>query len=165
MAHLAQADVSKARGHAAAAEEHAARALDLSRRGAGRLELAAALIALAEARQAGGDVDTARELLAEASEVVDRCPDPAGLAGRLGDATRRFARPRRSRDLALRDELSDRELAVLRLLPSSLSAREIGNELFVSLNTVKTHMKAINRKLGATSREGAVERGRELHLI
>ena len=165
IAHLAQAEVNKTRGHAAAAEEHAARALDLSRRGAGRLELAAALIALAEARQAGGDVDTARELLAEASEVVDRCPDPAGLAGRLGDATRRFARPRRSRDLALRDELSDRELAVLRLLPSSLSAREIGNELFVSLNTVKTHMKAINRKLGATSREGAVERGRELHLI
>jgi len=165
IAHLAQAEVNKARGHAAAAEEHAARALELSRRGAGRLELAAALIALAEARQAGGDVDSARELLAEASELVERCPDPAGLAGTLADATRRFARPRRSRDLSLRDELSDRELAVLRLLSSSLSAREIGNELFVSLNTVKTHTKAIYRKLGAASREDAVERGRELHLI
>jgi LuxR family maltose regulon positive regulatory protein len=165
IAHLAQAELNKARGHAAAAEEHAARALELSRRGAGRLELAAALIALAEARQAGGDVGAAGELLAEASELLDRCPDPAGLAGRLGDASRRFARPRRSRDLALRDELSDRELAVLRLLPSSLSAREIGNELFVSLNTVKTHIKAIYRKLGATSRDDAVERGRQLHLI
>jgi LuxR family maltose regulon positive regulatory protein len=61
--------------------------------------------------------------------------------------------------------LSDRELAVLRLLPSGLSARQIGDELFVSLNTVKSHMKAIYRKLGATSREDAVQRGRDLRLI
>jgi LuxR family maltose regulon positive regulatory protein len=165
IAHLARAEVNKARGHAAAAADSAARALELSRRGAGRLEVATALIALAEARQADGDVDAARALIAEASELIDRCADPGSLAAQLEDATRRFTRPRRSREPTLRDELSDRELAVLRLLPSPLSAREIGAELFVSLNTVKTHMKAIYRKLGATSREDAVERGRELRLI
>jgi LuxR family maltose regulon positive regulatory protein len=110
-------------------------------------------------------VDAARALIAEASELINRCADPGILAAQLEDATRRFTRPRRSREPTLRDELSDRELAVLRLLPSPLSAREIGAELFVSLNTVKTHMKAIYRKLGATSREDAVERGRELRLI
>ena len=165
IAHLARTEVYKQRGHAALAEESAARALELSRRGAGRLEVAVALIALAEARQADGDVEGAGALLDEASDLVERSPDPGSVATRLADARRRFTRPRGSREPALRDELSDRELAVLRLLPSPLSAREIGSELFVSLNTVKTHMKAIYRKLGATSREDAVERGRELHLI
>ena len=165
IAHLALAEVNKARGRAAAARESAARALELSRRGAGWLEVALALIALAEAQQADGEVESARELLAEASDLVESCADPANVAARLEQARRRFSRPRGSREPALRDELSDRELAVLRLLPSPLSAREIAGELFVSLNTVKTHTKAIYRKLGATSREDAVERGRELRLI
>jgi LuxR family maltose regulon positive regulatory protein len=165
IAHLARAEVAKRRGRAQEAEAAGARAVELSRRGAGRLEVAAALIALAEARQASGEVDAARALLGEAAELVGRCPDTGSVGALLDDARRRLARPRGSREPALRDELSDRELAVLRLLPSPLSAREIGNELFVSLNTVKTHMKAIYRKLGATSREDAVERGRVLHLL
>jgi LuxR family transcriptional regulator, maltose regulon positive regulatory protein len=165
IAHLALARTATARGHAGTALEAAERAVELSRRGAGRLEVAAALIALAEARQADCEVEAARELLGEAADTVALCADPGSVGTLLSDAERRLARPRRSRGPDLRDELSDRELAVLRLLPSPLSAREIAGELFVSLNTVKTHLKAIYRKLGASSREDAVERGRELRLI
>jgi LuxR family maltose regulon positive regulatory protein len=54
---------------------------------------------------------------------------------------------------------------VLRLLPGEESLREIASTLYLSLNTVKTHSRSIYRKLGATSREQAVERGRELGLL
>ena len=45
------------------------------------------------------------------------------------------------------DELSERELAVLRLLASRLSLREFGDELYVSLNTIKTHARDVYAKL------------------
>jgi LuxR family maltose regulon positive regulatory protein len=54
---------------------------------------------------------------------------------------------------------------VLRLLASELSQREIGSELYVSLNTVKTHTRNIFRKLSVSTREEAVDRARELGLI
>jgi len=63
------------------------------------------------------------------------------------------------------DELSDGELRVLRFLPSNLTAPEIGAELYVSLNTVKTHMRHIYAKLGVHRRTDAVDRARELGLI
>jgi LuxR family maltose regulon positive regulatory protein len=65
----------------------------------------------------------------------------------------------------LLEPLSEREHAVLRLLPTLLSYPEIAGELFVSVNTVKTHVKTIYRKLDATSRRDAVTRARELRLI
>ena len=60
---------------------------------------------------------------------------------------------------------SEAELAVLRLLPSDLSAREIGGELFLSSNTVHTHTRAIYRKLRVSSRAEAVARAGELGLL
>ena len=65
----------------------------------------------------------------------------------------------------LLEPLSERERAVLRLLPALLSNPEIAGELFVSVNTVKTHIKTIYRKLDVTSRRDAVARARELRLI
>jgi LuxR family maltose regulon positive regulatory protein len=62
-------------------------------------------------------------------------------------------------------ELSERELEVLRLLPGSLSQREIAAELYVSFNTIRTHTRVIFRKLGVTSRAEAVARARELGLL
>jgi LuxR family maltose regulon positive regulatory protein len=55
-----------------------------------------------------------------------------------------------------RPELSDRELEVLRYLPSMLTAGEIAAELYVSVNTVKAHMRSIYAKLGASRRQDAV---------
>jgi LuxR family maltose regulon positive regulatory protein len=61
--------------------------------------------------------------------------------------------------------LSERELTLLRLLPSHLSYAEIAAELFISVNTVKANLKALYRKLGATSRSEAVDRARARLLI
>jgi LuxR family transcriptional regulator, maltose regulon positive regulatory protein len=65
----------------------------------------------------------------------------------------------------LPDPLSERELAVLRFLPTNRSAAEIGSELFVSVHTVKTHMRNLYAKLGAHTRAEAVQRGRALGLL
>ena len=65
----------------------------------------------------------------------------------------------------LTEPLSDRERDVLRLLPTLLRTPEIAGELFVSVNTVKTHVKSIYRKLDVSSRRDAVARSRELRLI
>jgi LuxR family maltose regulon positive regulatory protein len=65
----------------------------------------------------------------------------------------------------LAEPLSEREQAILRYLPTMLSNHEIAGELFVSVNTVKTHLKAIYRKLDASGRREAVQRGRELGLM
>ena len=63
------------------------------------------------------------------------------------------------------DPLSTRELDVLRLLASDLDGPGIARELVVSLNTVRTHTKAIYAKLGVNSRRAAVTRARELDLL
>jgi LuxR family maltose regulon positive regulatory protein len=65
----------------------------------------------------------------------------------------------------LPEELSEAELRVLRFLPSNLKAPEIATELFVSPNTVRTHLRHIYSKLDAHSRREAVDRARELGLI
>ena len=65
----------------------------------------------------------------------------------------------------LRDELSEAELRVLRYLPSNLKAPEIAAELFVSANTVRTHLRHIYAKLDAHTRGEAVARARELGLL
>jgi LuxR family maltose regulon positive regulatory protein len=70
----------------------------------------------------------------------------------------------RSRAVLL-EPLSDRETAVLRYLPTMMSNAEIATEMFVSVNTVKTHLKHVYRKLDVTDRREAVRRGRELHLL
>ncbi len=66
---------------------------------------------------------------------------------------------------ALLDPLSDREQEVLRLLQGELSGPDIARQLFISLNTLRTHTKRIFTKLGVNSRAAAIRRGRELDLI
>jgi LuxR family maltose regulon positive regulatory protein len=65
----------------------------------------------------------------------------------------------------LRVDLSQSEQRVLRFLPSNLSTPEISNELYLTQNTVKTHMRHIYAKLGVHRRTEAVERARELGLL
>jgi LuxR family transcriptional regulator, maltose regulon positive regulatory protein len=63
------------------------------------------------------------------------------------------------------DPITEREMEVLKLLGSELSNREIAARMFVSLATVKTHIKHLYRKLGVTARHQAVARAKELRLL
>jgi LuxR family maltose regulon positive regulatory protein len=73
--------------------------------------------------------------------------------------------PRVRRIGSLVDPLTERELTVLRYLQGTLSNVEIASMLYVSVNTVKTHVKNIYRKLNAGHRREAVRRARELRLL
>jgi LuxR family maltose regulon positive regulatory protein len=85
----------------------------------------------------------------------------APVVAELVDALERVSAP----PPGLLEPLSDRERDVLRLLPTLLPNTEIASELFVSVNTVKTHVKSIYRKLEVSSRREAVARARQLRLI
>jgi len=63
------------------------------------------------------------------------------------------------------EELSEAELRVVRYLPTNLRAPEIAAELFVSTNTVRTHLRHIYAKLDAHGRAEAVARARQLGLL
>jgi LuxR family transcriptional regulator, maltose regulon positive regulatory protein len=65
----------------------------------------------------------------------------------------------------LQEPLSESELRVLRYLPTNLRAPEIAAELFVSLNTIRTHLRNVYAKLGVHSRADAVKRARDLGLL
>jgi len=73
------------------------------------------------------------------------------------------ASPARPRPAA--EPLSDAELRVLRYLPTNLTAPEIAGELYVSLNTIKTHMRNLYAKLGTHRRAETVARARDLGLL
>ena len=63
------------------------------------------------------------------------------------------------------EELTDREFSILRLLNGPLSSTEIAEELIISANTVRYHIKNIYGKLGAHSRSEAVDRAKKLGLL
>jgi LuxR family transcriptional regulator, maltose regulon positive regulatory protein len=165
MAHLALGNVLERRGDLAAAEAAVLRATALARRGAGRIELAFGMATLARLRRARGDRTRALEGFREARQVARACADSGRLTRILDAADNRLDAGRAARSAGRREELTEREVAVLRLLPSGLSQREIGSALYVSQNTVKTHMRAIYGKLGASTRRQAVTLARELGLV
>jgi LuxR family maltose regulon positive regulatory protein len=158
VAHLARAKARLHREELAAAAEEAEHALVLARRGAGRLEISAAQLALAECSRLRGADREADELVHEARELLGRCSDPGTLRALVPKATT-------AAEAAAAEDLTEREHAVLRLLDTDLSQREIGGALYVSVNTVKTHTRGIFRKLRASNRREAVERARALGLL
>ena len=117
------------------------------------LDLSDGLIALAAATAGVGDRERAAELFAETEALLADCPDAGVLPERLAAAKRAAGTGTRPTGW---DELSERELEVLALLSGGLSQREIGQELFLSFNTVHTHVKSVYRKLGVNSRSAAV---------
>jgi LuxR family transcriptional regulator, maltose regulon positive regulatory protein len=175
---LAAARLAAQRGEWGKAERAAVAAVELGRRGAGRVELAAALLTAASASRTcppaapAGDRGGAaaapgidpHALLAEARGILRHCPDPGPVvAGWLAGEQR--AESAQARKGGLIEPLTDRELTILRLLPAPTPQRELASALFVSPNTLRTHLRAIYRKLGAESRDDAVIRARERGLI
>jgi len=88
---------------------------------------------------------------------------PAPLASATGQPPLPIPAQRAPRHLP--DPLTPRELTILRLLTTTMSTGEIAEELCLSVNTVKTHLAAIYRKLPASRRREAVQRARDLELI
>ena len=182
---LAGARLAAKRGDWARAGRAAAAAVELGRRGAGRVELAAALLTAsavfrtsppaAATRDPGdvpGDVPAADgadgsdtgALVAEACGILRHCPDPGPVVITWLAGEQR-AETVRTRQEGMTEPLTERELTILRLLPAPTPQRELASALFVTPNTLKTHLRAIYRKLGAESRGDAVIRARERGLI
>jgi LuxR family maltose regulon positive regulatory protein len=182
--HITLACVLLARGsaqhieHATGLLERLLTAADDGHRVGSSIEI---LLLLALARQAAGDHTDAntclRQALARAEpegyvrSFLDLAPPVAKLLHPLGASDRYAARilgegtssPQRNRPHSSDpDQLSDREIEVLRLLRTDLSGPDIARELHVSLNTLRTHTKHIYTKLGATNRREAVTRAAEL---
>ena len=86
---------------------------------------------------------------------------------KLRPAISREARPARAPlpHLVATEPLSEREIEVLRLMSELLSTEEIGAAMFVSVNTVRTHVRSILRKLAVSRRNEAVRRARELAIV
>jgi LuxR family maltose regulon positive regulatory protein len=61
--------------------------------------------------------------------------------------------------------LNERELAILRLVATGASRREAAAQLYLSVNTVKTHLGSAYRKLGASTRDEAIERAGSLGML
>jgi LuxR family maltose regulon positive regulatory protein len=166
-----------AEGHAREALSLLDRVLDAAQGREGSLVEARLVRALAH--QANGDADSARADLAAAlvagvpagycrlfldegrpmAELLAR--DGGTHAERLLAAARRPAAP----VPASEERLSDRELEVLRLLATDLSGPEIARQLFVSVNTLRTHTKHIFSKLDVSTRRAAVRRAADLGVL
>jgi len=164
MLDYAAGELARARGDLQVARAEVECGLSIARRWGLRLDIAYGLLALSRIALAAGEAAEARELRARAQRQLAACPDPGFLRGwaRAEDTADPGSPPAASDGF---DELSERELAVLRLLSSRLSLREIGNELYVSLNTIKTHTRNVYAKLRVSSRQHAVIRARELGLL
>ncbi len=166
IASIALAGALARQGELAEAEELLEQVLPLLDIESFQIQYAEALLALAEVRQGRGDGDGAQAAAEEARRLVAGFADPGMLTARLERAGR-AAPPAGGRRTAPgpAGELTERELVVLRLLATTLSQREIAQELYVSVNTVRTHVQGVYRKLGVASREEAVAAARDHGLL
>jgi ATP/maltotriose-dependent transcriptional regulator MalT len=116
------------------------------------LRAAAFLLLEAIADDTPGDPD--------ASALATLVAEIAGLGGEVKRSTPASAEPAWPGEL-----LTESETRVLRYLPTHMGAPEIAAELFLSANTVKTHLRHLYQKLGAHSRQEAVQRARATGLL
>jgi LuxR family transcriptional regulator, maltose regulon positive regulatory protein len=164
MVHCADSYASALTGDADRSARAAADAVVLMEGATGVVLRSAILfrLVLVEAALRRREPAAAAALLNEAADLLPHEPDAVFLAawaerlgGRLDDVRRRVG-------LA---DLSPAEGRVLDLLPTNLSLGEIGEKLFLSRNTVKSHTMSIYRKLAVSGRGDAVARARELGLL
>jgi LuxR family maltose regulon positive regulatory protein len=121
-------------------------------------------IALAWASSRLSDLTRARRLLADAARDLRAFSEATAAHASLRACAKQveIASAARTNDA---EQLTIAELRVLQFLPTHLSFPEIASELYVSRNTVKTHVRAVYRKLVASSRSEAVQHAREAGLL
>ena len=122
------------------------------------------LMVMARVAVEASEVAMAQELLGDLTARMARFPDGM-TAMRARQAVIQADLRDRIAAGAREEELTARELDVLVLLQGSLTVREIADALFLSTNTVKTHIQALYRKLGAHSRTDAVAVARRDRLL
>src|SRR5512132_2961497 len=165
VAYIALARSTARQGALAEAEQLLDQALQVLGNDSYIVQYAQAVAELAGVRHTRGDRDEARAALDEARRLITTFTDPGMLPALLDRTARAVGRPGSRRRPSAADALTDRELGVLRLLATTLSQPEIAQELYVSVNTVRTHIQGIYRKLGVTSRDEAVSHARALDLL
>jgi LuxR family maltose regulon positive regulatory protein len=124
------------------------------------------LVRLADIRCRRGRLDEAAAALRQARDALAELGDSGTVPLHAAEVERELEQARRrASDGEILEAPSQAELAVLRLLATDQSAREIAGELFLSANTVRSHTRAIYHKLGVRSREDAVARANVLNLL
>jgi LuxR family maltose regulon positive regulatory protein len=144
------------------------RAVELARTFGEGPGLVSALTSLAEVELDDHDRGAARAALSQAREVVDNEPVLPRYVERLEELEKRAGRTasRQAQTAGvLAETLTDREWAVLRALSGDATQREIGAELYLSVNTIKGYTRGLYRKLGVVCRQDAVRRARALDLL
>lgn len=124
------------------------------------------LVLLARVRLRRGRLGEAEAALGSAREALDEFND-SGPAPALADEAERELEAARGRASSgeMLEPPSEAEFAVLRLMATDLSTREIGEHLFLSPNTIRSHRRALYHKLGVHSRTDAIARATELGLL
>jgi LuxR family transcriptional regulator, maltose regulon positive regulatory protein len=131
----------------------------------------AASTSLVRAVAIGGSLGLVRTFLDEGPAVSRRLPEVAldvddHALGRLAAlACQDLALSPIGGPTGLIEPLTRRELAVLRMLPVRMSNREMAGQMYISVNTLKTHIRSIYRKLGVAHRSEAVRRAKALQLV
>jgi LuxR family maltose regulon positive regulatory protein len=131
------------------------------------------LVSLARALLAAGDADEAQRRIRRADGLFETVIRPSGMEPLVRRARRerdRYAAAAGegtgpSGELPLVEPLNQRELELVRLLAERRSNREIADELYLSVNTVKWHARNLYGKLGVERRRDAVQRARELGIL
>jgi LuxR family maltose regulon positive regulatory protein len=164
LAHHALGQALLQLGRAQEAERELERAEILRRAPEPRLDHVHSLLVLSQARIARGRLMLAATELESARERLGVFVERGRLEPLLRDVERQLDEAHAGSPRQI-EPPTPAELAVLRLLATDLSQREIGSELFLSMNTVKTHARNIYGKLGVSSRKDAVRSANALGLI
>ena len=166
LAHLGLALACTATGRLDEAEREALRGERLRRSPQPTVGHAHALLVLAHVRVARSRLERAAGDLGRAQRAIEEFPDPGRLPAMAATIEQDLITARANAGNGhVVEQPSAAELAVLQSLATGLSRREIGAELYISLNTVKTHTRELYRKLGASSRADAVARAEALGLL
>jgi LuxR family maltose regulon positive regulatory protein len=122
---------------------------------------------LVEAMELGEEHSLVEMFVQSGPAVVELVAGLEGVTPDFREAILRRSRESKPRSPAyeLIDPLTDRELEILSYLPSRATNSEMAERCYVSVNTIKTHMAHIYRKLDATNRNGAIRRAQEIGLL